>query len=218
VESLFQIRRCSDALAPSLDHPGCIYGEMNQCLRPCQAAVTSVEYASELERVSEFLSDNGTSITSGLTVARDRAAQETEFEMAAQLHKRIEKVKTVAALRPEAIAPLNQFGGVAVTRGSRPYQLRLWPMTEGYWQDPLNLDVPREASSSKSLDGQLRELLTEASSKLVNYGDRIDDLAVFVRWFHSSWRDGEWVPFATVSELNYRKLVRAVSRIASQGQ
>ena len=37
---LFQVRRCQEDLQPSPDHPGCIYGEMAQCLRPCQAAVT----------------------------------------------------------------------------------------------------------------------------------------------------------------------------------
>ena len=32
----FQIRRCQENLEPRPDHPGCIYGEMNRCLRPCQ--------------------------------------------------------------------------------------------------------------------------------------------------------------------------------------
>src|SRR5205085_1310455 len=33
---LFQLRRCQEDLAPRPDHPGCIYGEMGRCLRPCQ--------------------------------------------------------------------------------------------------------------------------------------------------------------------------------------
>jgi ABC-type lipoprotein release transport system permease subunit len=44
---LFQMRRCEENLAPSPSHPGCVYGEMNMCLRPCQQAVTPEEYASE---------------------------------------------------------------------------------------------------------------------------------------------------------------------------
>src|SRR5580700_6681583 len=36
---LFQMRRCQDDLAPSPEHPGCIYGEMGMCLRPCQQVV-----------------------------------------------------------------------------------------------------------------------------------------------------------------------------------
>ncbi|MGC4054350.1 MAG: hypothetical protein QM757_35150 [Paludibaculum sp.] len=36
---LFQVRRCQDDLKVSPDHPGCIYGEMMRCLRPCQDVV-----------------------------------------------------------------------------------------------------------------------------------------------------------------------------------
>src|SRR5690349_4125413 len=56
VLGLFQIRRCTEVLSPAAEHPGCIYGEMNQCLRPCQCAVTTQEYGSEVRRVSDFLS------------------------------------------------------------------------------------------------------------------------------------------------------------------
>jgi excinuclease ABC subunit C len=51
---LFQMRRCTEDLEPSPDHPGCVYGEMNLCLRPCQLAVGAQEYASEIERVVRF--------------------------------------------------------------------------------------------------------------------------------------------------------------------
>ena len=43
---LFQLRRCQEDLTPSADHPGCIYGEMGMCLRPCQQIVGREEYAS----------------------------------------------------------------------------------------------------------------------------------------------------------------------------
>ena len=36
---LFQMRRCQEDLVPSPSHPGCIYGEMGMCLRPCQQVV-----------------------------------------------------------------------------------------------------------------------------------------------------------------------------------
>ena len=99
---LFQIRRCEEKLAPSKDHPGCIYGEMNLCLRPCQLAVSAAEYAAEVARLSEFLEFNGRHTISVLTSARDRASSDTDFEQAARLHKDLEKVKAIAALRDES--------------------------------------------------------------------------------------------------------------------
>ena len=59
---LFQIRRCEENLAPSPQHPGCIYGEMNRCLRPCQQAVSVAEYRGETQRVEQFLRTSGESL------------------------------------------------------------------------------------------------------------------------------------------------------------
>src|SRR5664279_4839634 len=46
---LFQMRRCQEELVPSPAHPGCMYGEMAMCLRPCQQVVGPAEYATEIE-------------------------------------------------------------------------------------------------------------------------------------------------------------------------
>src|SRR5215470_1958032 len=59
---LFQIRRCEENLQPSPQHPGCIYGEMNRCLRPCQQAVSIEEYRGEAGRVEQFLLTRGASL------------------------------------------------------------------------------------------------------------------------------------------------------------
>src|ERR1700686_4961594 len=56
---LFQLRRCQEDLEPRPDHPGCIYGEMGRCLRPCQQIVGISEYRGEAERVAEFLRTGG---------------------------------------------------------------------------------------------------------------------------------------------------------------
>src|SRR5229473_1222359 len=59
---LFQVRRCEENLQPSPQHPGCIYGEMNRCLRPCQQAVSIDEYKGEAARVEQFLRTSGASL------------------------------------------------------------------------------------------------------------------------------------------------------------
>ena len=72
----FQIRRCQEDLEPALDHPGCIYGEMNMCMRPCQEVVGESEYATEVVRVREFLDTRGQSLLAMMERARDRAQRE----------------------------------------------------------------------------------------------------------------------------------------------
>ena len=90
---------------------------MNQCLRPCQCAVSQDEYANEVARLDEFLATNGKTAVADLSTARERASQEMDFEQAAQLHKRLEKVNAAAASRDAVVAPLDKFNGLALTRG-----------------------------------------------------------------------------------------------------
>jgi excinuclease UvrABC nuclease subunit len=210
---LFQIRRCVESLDPHPEHPGCIYGEMNLCIRPCQCAVSVDEYATEVQRVAEFLSTNGRNAVGALSAARDRACEATDFEQAAQLHKRIEKVTAAAATRDVVIAEAHQLQGIALTRGIGRRQLKLWPMSEGYWQEPLVLDFSMEEAGAKSLDHELRERLKSALSDTTRSGKRLEDLAIFARWYYSSWRDGHWFPFRSLNDLNYRRLVREISNI-----
>ena len=213
VLGLFQIRRCTDTLAPRPDHPGCIYGEMNQCARPCQCAVTAAEYASETDRVVEFLATNGKSPAAVLTSAREKASAELDFEQAAQIHKRLEKLSAASACRDDVVRRIDEFSGVALTKGVQPLQFRLWPLVQGYWQEPVIFEVS-ESSEAKSLDQILRELLSASLASIRTEGVRAEQLAIFSRWYYSSWRDGHWFPFRTATDLNYRKLVREISNLA----
>ena len=213
VLGLFQIRRCTEVLAPHVDHPGCIYGEMNQCLRPCQCVVSVQEYDSEVSRVREFLQSNGRSSLAVLSTARDRACEDLQFEEAAQLHKRIERFRSAASLRDSVIAEIHGFGGVALTASADTNELTLWPMLHGYWQEPIPLTFLADESRAKSLDTELRELLTRRMAEPRLEGRRAEDLAIFARWYYSSWRDGQWFSFAHLSELNYRQLVRGLSKL-----
>ena len=211
---LFQIRRCVETLAPDPAHPGCMYGEMNQCLRPCQTAVSLLEYGSEALRVSAFLGTNGKSAIAALATARDRACEEMDFEQAAQMHRRVEKMKTVASLRASVVTRITQLNGLALTRSAEVDRFVLWPLVQGYWQEPVTLEFLREAPRTKSLDSDIRELLVEKLAQTHTQGDRGENIALFSRWYYSSWRDGEWFPFGTLADLNYRKLVRELSKMA----
>ena len=95
---LFQMRRCQEDLVPSPDHPGCIYGEMAMCLRPCQQAVGPEEYAQETGRAAEFLRTGGRSLLDAISHSRDRMSEEMNFEEAARQHKRFEKVQENAEI------------------------------------------------------------------------------------------------------------------------
>ena len=213
---LFQVRRCEEKLAPSEDHPGCIYGEMNLCVRPCQLAVSAAEYAAEVARLSEFLEFNGRHTISALTSARDRASGDTDFEQAARLHKDLEKVKAIAALRDELVTEIESLNGLALTRAPGRGRVALWPMLSGYWQQPVFLNFIADDGQARSLDHHLREQLAQHLAAPRAYGKRAEEVSILARWYYSSWRDGQWFGFRNLKDLNLRKLVREISLLVRE--
>jgi excinuclease ABC subunit C len=211
---LFQLRRCQEDLAPSPDHPGCIYGEMGMCLRPCQLIVGEEEYASEAARVASFLHTRGQSMLSLVRASRDRFSQELRFEDAAREHKRLEKVEAVLRLRDELAADLDRLYGVAITRSAQPSSVTLWFVTAGVFTGPRSFSYAA-AGESVSLDRRLRELAAGVQPAQAVARRRAEHLALLSRWYYSSWRDGEWLSFDSLETIPYRRLVHAIHRMAA---
>lgn len=211
---LFQMRRCQEDLQPSPGHPGCIYGEMSMCLRPCQQVVGPAEYAHEAERVAEFLRTSGHSLINSIVHSRDRLSEEMNFEEAARLHKRLEKVQEVVKLCDELARDVDQLHGVAITRSVSTGAVELWFVREGNWQAPRRFSFEVREGKPLPMDQQLRQTCAGIEPRKLTPRERQEYLALLARWYYSSWRDGEWLSFETYDDIPYRKLVNAVSRVA----
>jgi hypothetical protein len=215
--NLFQIRRCQEELAPSIAHPGCIYGEMAMCLRPCQQVVGAEEYASEVRRVSEFLSSGGLTLLQVAKAARERLSEEMNFEEAARQHKRVERIEQVLSLRDELATDIDRLCGFAVAPAIEPGSVNMWPFSRGVWQPPIGFCVA-QTNVSISLDQRLRSMVAQLCPPEPDTRERQEHLAILARWYYSSWRDGEWIPFESFQKLPYRRLVNSVSRVSHKGK
>jgi excinuclease ABC subunit C len=213
----FQIRRCAEELAPSPEHPGCMYGEMNQCLRPCQAVVSAGEYRSEVRRLTDFLASSGRSLAEVTEAARDRFSAEMEFEEAARQHQRLDKIAATWRLRDELAATLDEAHGIAVTPALTAQAVELRLLIAGAWQPVEEIALTAEAAADKpvSLDRRLRERLERPMPAERSLAERQEHLALLARWGYSSWRDGEWLPVEDWSRIPYRRLVNMVHRVAT---
>jgi excinuclease UvrABC nuclease subunit len=128
---LFQIRRCEENLDPSPQHPGCIYGEMNKCARPCQQVVNVEEYHNEVARFEQFLRTEGASLLEPVEQARDRASADLQFEEAARLHERAERIKEACSFAGDLARSLDRLAGVAVTPSAAIECVDLWFLIGG---------------------------------------------------------------------------------------
>jgi excinuclease UvrABC nuclease subunit len=214
VLDLFKLRRCSEDLAPYPEHPGCIYGEMGMCLRPCQQVVGPAEYGHEVARVVDFLRTDGRSLLEAIGHSRDRLSEEMMFEEAARQHKRYERVEDVLKLRDELARDADRLNGVAITRSLAPAAVEMWFLRDGNWQEPQRFGFEVQEGKTISLDRKLRETFAAVAPRKLTVRERQEYLALLARWYYSTWRDGEWIGFDSYDDIPYRKLVHAVSRVA----
>jgi hypothetical protein len=122
VLDLFKLRRCHEELAPYPEHPGCIYGEMNKCLAPCNRAHTPegvAAYSAEAKAVHAFFETHGRSMLDKLTAEREQASAEMEFERAAEIHVQHQKVKAAADLADELVQPIPRLRAVIVQKAAK---------------------------------------------------------------------------------------------------
>jgi hypothetical protein len=122
VLDLFKLRRCHEELAPYPEHPGCIYGEMNKCLAPCNRAHTpegAAAYSAEAAAVHEFFETHGRSMLDRLTAEREQASADMEFERAAEIHAQHQKVKAAADLADELVRPIPRLRAVIVQKAAK---------------------------------------------------------------------------------------------------
>jgi len=209
---LYQLRRCQEDLDPSPAHPGCIYGEMGKCLRPCQQVVTVEEYAGETHRVEEFLASSGRSLLDSVKSARDRLSEEMDFEGAARQHQRFQQAEEVLKLAGDLARDVRNLHGVAVTRSAAPDAVELWFLRSGSWLAPQRIDLRDQVS----LDHRLREAVSKPEGEPLSARTKHEHMALLVRWYHSSWRDGEWLVMDSPVAAPYRRLVNAVHRVAAR--
>jgi excinuclease UvrABC nuclease subunit len=212
---LFLIRRCQEEIRPDPAHPGCIYGEMHMCLRPCQGAASLEAYRAETGRVASFLSSRGESLLKEWQAEREQSSAGLEFEQAARVHKRIEKAQEALKLNEELARDLDRFYGLVIQRSTVPEAVEMWLICQGFLQKRQRFALAAEAGRPVSLDQRLRETLSGAAVARRSARERAEHLALLVRWHASSWKTGELLLFDGLDQVPYRKLVRAVSRVAS---
>jgi excinuclease UvrABC nuclease subunit len=209
---LFQIRRCEENLSPSPSHPGCMYGEMNKCLRPCQQAVTIEEYRYEAARVEQFLRTRGASLAGVAEAARDRASAALDFEEAERLHHRCERIAEVRASAGELARDLTLLHGAAIVPSAQEGAVDLWLLAGGRWAEHRTVALSGAEGAGQSMDRRMREMLEGVAAE---GAPDLEHLSVLLRWHGSTWRDGEWLAIDAWDQIPYRKLVNAIGRVAS---
>jgi excinuclease ABC subunit C len=216
---LFKMRRCVDDLHPDPAFPGCIYSEMKMCLAPCFKGCSDEDYAAEVARVQEFFSTGGHSLVRELEQQRDDASANLDFEGAAALHARLEKVKGVASQMPDIVRRIEDLNGVMIQPAAERDSVMLFKIEAGRICDPVLLDFGQQTAASQaggkpqSMESRITQTLRSVEPpKLRSALEWMEHLAILKRWYYRTSKVGELF-LAENGELPMRRVVRGVSRV-----
>jgi excinuclease ABC subunit C len=156
---LFKIRRCQIKIRRDPSFPGCIYSEMKMCLAPCFAGCTKQEYDAEVGRVLETLDTTGAALTAKFEREREAASEALDFERAAALHKRLEKVTEALRGLPELARRIEDLDAVILQPATEEMTIAVFPLRAGVLGEPCFLNFAELSSQPRSVEAILRERL-----------------------------------------------------------
>jgi len=211
----FKMRRCVEDLHPDPKFPGCVYSEMKMCLAPCFKGCTDEEYQAEVSRVQMYFESDGESLVREISNQRDTASANLEFENAATVHARLEKLKPVLGQVPELVHRIDHLAGIMVQRSAAPETVNLFRIEAGLIFGPIAFPIQAgEHTKSQSMEARLTGAIGHILTSDPNTAlETMEHLAILRRWYYRSNRAGE-IFFADAKQvLPLRRIVRGISRV-----
>jgi excinuclease UvrABC nuclease subunit len=211
----FKMRRCVEDLNPDPRFPGCIYSEMKMCLAPCFKGCTDEEYRGEVARVQSYLDTGGASLVREIAAQRETASANLEFENAAAIHARLDKLKPIASQLPELVRRVDRLAGLIVQRSPEAGCVALFRVDAGCLAGPVTFSIqPAEHTKSQSMESRVENILASLpAAKPGSALETMEHLAMLKRWYYRSSRVGEIFLADEKGTLPMRRIVRGIARV-----
>ena len=211
----FKMRRCVDDLHPDPKFPGCIYSEMKMCLAPCFKGCSDEEYHAEVARVQAYFDTGGESLVREISVQRDAASANLEFENAASLHARLDKLKPMLSQLAEIVHRIDRLAGVMVQRSASLESVNFFQIDAGRISGPVIFPIQSaEHTKSQSMESRVQEALASFPATTPSTAlETMEHLSLLKRWYYRSSRIGEIFFVDEKGTLPMRRVVRGISRV-----
>ena len=211
----FKMRRCVDDLHPDPKFPGCIYSEMKMCLAPCFKGCSDEEYSAEVGRVQGYFDSGGETLTREFSAQRDAASANLDFEDAAAIHVRLEKLKPVVSQVPEIVRRLDRLSGLIVQPCHLADSVTFFRVESGRLYGPTRFCIQTgEHTKSQSMESRVQQVLDLfAIAKERSALETMEHLALLKRWYYRSHRIGEVFLGDDKGVFPMRRIVRGIGRV-----
>lgn len=121
LQKTFRIRQCEDSVYRNRSRP-CLQYQIKRCTGPCVELISKEDYQRDLRHTALYLRGDSEKLTTELANQMDAAAQDLDFEAAAQYRdqisalRRLQASQSIDAVNGEAdvVALIREGGGVCV--------------------------------------------------------------------------------------------------------
>ncbi|HXW17363.1 MAG TPA: UvrB/UvrC motif-containing protein, partial [Candidatus Acidoferrales bacterium] len=127
---------------------------------------TDAEYIAEVARATQALATSGASLESSLEREREGASEALDFERAAALHKKIEKLSEAMKHLPEIARRVDQLDAVILQRAAEDNSVAIFAVHKGLIAEPFFLRFGELSSQPRSVEAILREHLEGETNPL----------------------------------------------------
>ncbi len=217
VKKLFPWRSCDKEITGSDPRP-CLEYYIRRCIAPCTSFCTPDEYKEVIDQTMLFLDGKSETVVKQLKTAMTDAAEELNFERAAQLRDQIASVERVTETQltaDTAAAEIDVFG-LAVDGDEAVVQVLFIRGQNMAGSDHFNLAGVKDESASSVISSFLRQHYESGLQppRLVLIPGEIDDLALLQDWL--SDKRGTRVEVRHPKRGDKRRLVAMATENASE--
>ncbi|NTX53199.1 UvrB/UvrC motif-containing protein [Myxococcus sp. CA039A] len=192
VNDLLELRDCAadtpmrlanqGQLFPLKQEPLCMRGQLSRCLAPCAGGCTHAEYDARIAQARAFL--EGTSDVP-LTLLHERmalAARRLQFEYAAELRDRAERLKNLREWMVSLGRTMKRLSFVYTVPGHAGDD-RVYVLRRGSVRDER--PAPRTPEEREALEARVREIFERPEPETLGLrAHEAQEVMLIARWFH----------------------------------
>jgi excinuclease ABC subunit C len=168
-----------------------------------------------VSRVQAYFDTGGESLVREISVQRDAASASLDFENAAALHARLDKLKPMLSQLPEIVHRIDHLAAVMVQRSASPESVNFFRIDAGRISGLVTFPIQAaEHTKSQSMESRVQEALATLPSATPGTAlETIEHLALLRRWYYRGSRVGEIFFADDKGILPMRRVVRGISRV-----
>lgn len=217
IRKVFPLRTCKKEISGNEAAP-CLNYHIKHCSGPCIGAISQDDYAMIVRDVILFLEGKHEELLQTLQKKMETAAENLQFEKAAQLRDQWQAVQRLQEKQRVSGANLGDRDVIAMAQAYNTTQIQIFYMRSGriIGRDTYSLTDTEEQSRSEILSNFIRQYYSqiEIVPREILVQEQLEDVALLQEWL--SQCSGRKVEIKTPQRGDKRDLVELVASNALQ--